>query len=279
MELAGTGWTLLGTSFRCLGMPPGPAAELAALLRGFPRLSGPAGEAVDFELHEGDTAPEITLGGVRRTLGTSDPAASQVEYLLVNEALQRTREHHVLHAGGVVTPAGTCLVVGESGAGKTSLTLWLWASGFRLLTDDLCPILQSSLSPEMFPRALHMDAEYSPALMGRIPPRPASYPQDYYPFPGAPAQDAPQISPPPPVTALLAIQRGPRPEGEITPLSQAEATHVLLGAVIRNPAFQYGQALEDMMRLASSCTAWRLRASTPEGAGERAVEALTSALR
>jgi hypothetical protein len=125
-----------------------------------------------------------------------------------------------------------------------------------------------------------MDAEYSPVLMGRIPPRPSSYPKDYYPFPNAPAQDVSPAPPPvPPVTALLAIQRGPRPEGEITPLSQAEATHVLLGAVIRNPAFQYGKALEDMMRLASSCTAWRLRASTPEGAGERAVETLASALR
>jgi hypothetical protein len=235
---------------------------------------------VDFEVHEGDTAPEITLGGIRRALGMSDPVASQVEYFLVNEALQRAREHHVLHAGGVVTPSGTCLVVGESGAGKTSLTLWLWSSGFRLLTDDLCPILQSSLRPEIFPRSLHMDAEYSPVLMGRIPPRPSSYPKDYYPFPNAPAQDVSPAPPPvPPVTALLAIQRGPRPEGEITPLSQAEATHVLLGAVIRNPAFQYGKALEDMMRLASSCTAWRLRASTPEGAGERAVETLASALR
>jgi hypothetical protein len=254
-------------------MPPGPAAELSDLLQGFPRSSGPAGEAVDFAVTEGDTAPEITLGGVSRALGTSDPIASQVEYLLVNEALQRARGHHVLHAGGVVTPAGTCLVIGESGAGKTSLTLWLWASGFRLLTDDLCPILQSSLRPEIFPRSLHMDAEYSPLLMARIPPRPPSFPKDYYPFPNPPADTA---SPAPPVTALLAIQRGPRPEGEITPLSQAETTHVLLGAVIRNPAFQYGEALEDMMRLASSCTAWRLRASTPEGAGERAVEVLAS---
>lgn len=275
MGLAVTGWTLLGTSFRCLGMPPGPAAELAGLLQGFPRFSGPAAEAVnavDFEVREGDAGTEITLGGVRRVLGRSDPVAAQVEYLLVNEALQRTRNHHVLHAGGVVTPAGTCLIVGESGAGKTSLTLWLWASGFRLLTDDLCPILQSSLRPEVFPRALHMDAEYSPRLMERIPPRPASYPTDYYPFPAGGPEETP-----PAVTALLAIQRGPRPEGEITPLSQAEAAHVLLGAVIRNPAFQFGRALEDMMRLAASCRAWRLCASTPEGAGERAVELVRSA--
>lgn len=277
MELAGSGWTLLGTSFRCLGMPAGPAAELSALLQGFSRpapLAPPGVHTVDFEVRAGEGAPEITLGGVRWALGASDPLASQVEYVLVNEALRRTRDRHVLHAGGVVTPTGTCLIVGESGAGKTSLTLWLWASGFRLLTDDLCPILQNSLRPESFPRALHMDAEYSPRLMERIPLRPESYPKDYYPFPSGTAEETL-----PPVTTLLAIQRGPRPQGEVTPLSQAETAHVLLGAVIRNPAFQFDQALQDMMRLAVPCKAWRLRASTPEGAGERAVEVLTSTAR
>jgi hypothetical protein len=265
-------WTLLGTSFRCLGMPAAAAAELSALLQGFSHSTPWDGPMVDFEVHEGEATPEITLDGVRWKLGTADPVASQVEYVLVNEALRRTRDRYVLHAGGVVAPAGTCLIIGESGAGKTSLTLWLWASGFRLLTDDLCPILQNSLLPEIFPRALHMDAEYSPRLMERIPLRQESYPKDYYPFPAG-AEETPA---PPAVTTLLAIQRGPRPEGEITPLSQAEAAHVLLGAVIRNPAFQYDRALMDMMRLAGTCKGWLLRASTPEGAGERAVEVVTA---
>lgn len=274
MDLTGLSWTILGTTFRCLGMPAVPGSDLAALLQGFAARPDPSSATVDFQILEGAERPEIELAGTRWPLGTQDPLASQVEYVLIDEAIRRTRNHYILHAGGVATPGGTCLIVGESGAGKTSLTLWLWANGLRLLTDDLCPILQSSFRPEALPRALHMDAEYSPRLLERIPPRPAGYPVDYYPFPesiGAPSQPVPET---PAITTLLVLKRGPKPEGELSPLSQAEATHSLLGAVIRNPAFQFDKALEDMLRLAGQCRAYRLRASTPEGAGERAVNFL-----
>lgn len=273
MDLSGLSWTLLGTTFRCLGMPAGPGSELAALLQGFASRPDPDALTLDFTLLEGAQGPEIELAGTSWPLGPQDPLASQMEYILIDEAIRRTRTHYILHAGGVVTPTGTCLIVGESGAGKTSLTLWLWASGMRLLTDDLCPILQSSFTPEALPRALHMDAQYSPRLLERIPPRPAGYPVDYYPFP----ETGELVQTVPPVTTLLVLERGLKPEGELSPLSQAEATHSLLGAVIRNPAFQFDRGLEDMLRLASQCRAYRLRASTPEGAGKRAVNFLADA--
>lgn len=274
MDLTGLSWTILGTTFRCLGMPAGPGSELAALLQGFASRPDSDAPTLDFTLIEGTEQPEIELGGTRWPLGSQDALASQVEYILIDEAIRRTRSHYILHAGGVATSRGTCLIIGESGAGKTSLTLWLWASGMRLLTDDLCPILQKSFNPETLPRALHMDAQYSPRLLEKIPPRPAGYPEDYYPFPETAGARAEAV---PPVTTLLVLERGPKPEGELSPLSQAEATHSLLGAVIRNPAFQFDRALEDMLRLASQCRAYRLRASTPEGAGERAVNFLAGA--
>jgi hypothetical protein len=250
MEPVAPGWILLGTPFRCNGVPADLQADLAALLRGFPS-TGPATEAVELQV------------------GEERPAAN-VEYRLVNEAISRARDRWVLHAGAVEGPRGTCLVIGESGAGKTSLTLWLWSGGLPLVTDDLCPILHGSLAAERFPRALHMDCVYSPRLLERIPPRPADYPADYYPFPETSA------GPPPPVTDLLVLQRGPKPEGELEPLSQSEAAHHLLGAVIKSPSFDYGEALAGMIRLASGCRAWRLRASTPEGAGALAMTHLTA---
>jgi len=76
----------------------------------------------------------------------------------------------------------------------------------------------------------------------------------------------------PPVTRLIVLERGSRPEGELEPLSQSEAAHHLLKAAIRAPGFDFGQALGDMVRLASRCRAHKLRAATPEGAGERALE-------
>jgi hypothetical protein len=247
MGLVDPGWTLLGTPFRWHGVPAGLQAGLSALLRGFPPAD-PSAEAVELQLEMGE-----------------DATAAHFEYHLVNQAIARARGRWVLHAGAVETPRGTCLILGESGAGKTSLTLWLWSSGLRLVTDDLCPILHETLMPERFPRALHMDCEYSPRLLERIPPRPPSYPADYYPFPDT-AGAAPT-----PLTDLLVLERGPRPEGELEPLTQSEAAHHLLAAVIKSPAFDYGEALAGMIRLAAGCRARRLRASTPEGAGAAAL--------
>ncbi len=269
MDLEKTPWIILGNPFRCLGLPSEETAGLDALLSGFPRAGRPAGEIADFHLERTADAVFLDGGGSRWDLtGTADPLSSHAEYRLIDEAIRRARGLWVLHAGAVETPGGTCLVIGESGAGKTSLTLWLWTSGLRLGTDDLCPIRHGSLVPEVFPRALHMDAEYSPRLMEKMPPRPPGYPRDYYPFPGGSAAPLPAI------TRLIILRRGPRPEGEVEPLSQAEAVHHLLGAAIRTPGFDFAHAWEDMRRIAAGCRAHRLSASTPEGAGERALELL-----
>jgi len=252
MGIAEYGWIILGNAFRCRGVPAAVQPALAALLRGFP-AAGPAAAAVEVPVPPQEDAPLI-------------------EYRLINEAIARARGRWTLHAGAVAGPRGTCLILGESGAGKTSLTLWLWASGLELVTDDLCPIRQDGLAAERFPRALHMDCEYSPRLLERIPARPPSYPANYYPFPEARAGE------PPPVTDLLVLERGA--EGEVTsltPLSQAEAAHHLLGAVIKSPAFDYGEALTGMIGLASRCRGRKLRSSTPEEAGAAALGALRQA--
>jgi hypothetical protein len=137
------------------------------------------------------------------------------------------------------------------------------------VTDDLLPVRQGDLTVERFPRALHMDCEYSPRLLERVPPRPVSYPADYYPFPDAPADE------PPPVSDLLVLERGGAGEApRFAPLSQAEAAHHLLGAVIKSPGFDYGQALTGMIGLASHCRAWQLRSSSPEEAGGAALGVL-----
>lgn len=269
MELEKSPYVILGNPFRCLGLPPEENADLDALLAGFPRSQDPDLEPVDFRLAETAEGTFLDGGGSRWDLtNVTDPLSAHAEYRLIDEALRRARGFWVLHAGAVETPGGTCLVIGESGAGKTSLTLWLWTSGLRLGTDDLCPIRHGSLVPEVFPRALHMDAEYSPRLIERLPPRPAGYPRDYYPFPDT--ADTPLTG----ITRLIVLKRGLRPEGEVEPLSQSEAVHHLLGAAIRVPGFDFGQAWDDLRRLAAGCRAWRLSASTPEGAGERALELL-----
>ena len=263
MGLENLGWIILGSAFRCRGVPAEVRPDLEALLQGFPRAEG--APDVDFEILRKEGGGLALKDGEGPLQDLGEPVSSHLEYQLINRAIERARDCWVLHAGAVAGPRGTCLLAGESGAGKTSLTLWLWASGLPLVTDDLCPLLRETLEAETFPRSLHMDCEYSPRLLEKIPPRPASFPADYYPFPG------PTGAPPPPITDLLVIERGPRPEGEIQLLGQSEAAHHLLKAVIKGPAFEFGQALGDMLRLAGRVRAGRLRAATPEGAGETAL--------
>ena len=273
MELGSTGWIILGTRFRCRGVPAAARPDLSALLQGFarPASGDPPGEVVELRVEDGETGSVLAVDGSPRGPASEGvPLGSQIEHRLINEAIARARDRWVLHAGAVEGPRGTCLIIGESGAGKTSLTLWLWASGLPLVTDDLCPLAHGTLAPERFGRALHMDGSYSPLLLTKIPPRPPAYPADYYPFP----EDA--AAAPRPVTDLLVIERGPRPDGELEPLGQSEAAHRLLRAVIKSPSFEFGRALEDMIRLSSRCRAWCLRSCTPEGAAARALQALAA---
>lgn len=271
MDLGAPGWAVLGTPFLCRGVPDEERQALDALLRGFPRLASPAG-AVEIRVEPGGSPGSFLLTdgeGTRWDLsGSAAPLSSHVEYRLVNEAIRRAAGQWVLHAGAVAAPRGTCLVIGEAGAGKTSLTLWLWASGFGLVTDDLCPLDRDSLAPEVFPRALHMDGEYSPRLLQKIPPRPLSYPADYYPFPATSGEK------PPPVSDLIVLERGPDPDGELLPLGRSEAVHHLVRAVLRSSGFDFPAVLAGMVRLAEGCRAHRLRSGTPEGAAARALELL-----
>jgi len=274
MGIEDCAWSVLGIPFRCLGVPPAAGLELAALLQGFPRVNTAGTVDLRVEGDGGGQGERFVIAGPeggRWEVPPGAPLSSHLEYRVVDGAIQRARGHWVLHAGAVIAGGGTCLVVGESGAGKTSLTLWLSAAGLPLVSDDLCPIPRGSRRPEVFPRALHMDAEYSPRLLARIPPRPAGYPADYYPFPGEAG-----ATPVPAVSRLLVLERGPSPEGEVEELLQAQAVHHLLGALIKGPAFHYGSALETLLPIAAGCRAYRLRSSTPEGAGERALAILAS---
>jgi hypothetical protein len=281
------GWSVLGTALRCHGLPADLGAEVGQLLRGFPPADG-GPEALEL-VWEGSAASSggapvlADARGQRWALDPDVAFASQVEYRVISDALRAARNRYILHAGAVAGATGmigasgaggTCLLIGDSGVGKTSLTLWLWSSGLRLATDDLCPLDATTLEPEVFPRALHFDGVYAPELLARIPPPPADYPADYYPFPDGPGAALPGLPPLPPITGLLVLERGPRPEGEVEPLSRAEAAHHLLRAVIKGEQFRFDRALSDMLRLSERFPAFRLRSASPQGAAAQALATL-----
>ena len=76
----------------------------------------------------------------------------------MQECLARTPDAFHLHGAALADPSGrtTVLLLGESGAGKTTLTLALMARGFRPFGDDVV-LLDEALRPQHFPRAFHID--------------------------------------------------------------------------------------------------------------------------
>ena len=140
----------------------------------------------------------------------------------------------------------------------------------HVICDDVLPMRHGSRSAEIFPRAFHFgDDGYSTDLLTRIPPRPASFPEANYPFPGPTDIDVP------PVVMVLALEPGGPAEGELIPMTQAETAHRLVRGAIRIGEFDFDRVLKSAVAIGNGCAGYRLRASTPEGAASTAFQLLT----
>ncbi|QJE73276.1 hypothetical protein HHL28_09390 [Aerophototrophica crusticola] len=128
--------------------PPG-GADASVLLGEVPDIpdSDPAQSYVQFTdagllLTVPDVARFLVSGGRTITvqpIGRADPAAVRL-YLLGSAfgALYHQRGLLPLHAGSVEIDGMAIGFVGESGAGKTTMSAWMAARGYRLVSDDVC---------------------------------------------------------------------------------------------------------------------------------------------
>jgi hypothetical protein len=105
-------------------------------------------------------------------------------WIAVLECL-RARGRYLLHAAGVIDPQGElALLIGASGAGKTTAALTLIEAGWRVLSDDLLFIehaADGALSTIAARRRFHLDdtlAARRPDLCRFVRPRPAFEAQD-----------------------------------------------------------------------------------------------------
>lgn len=142
----------------------GDRHAVAAILRGFP--AAPAGAATDMTClvvngsHSADGLWELHVDGVRtHQAATLEHALLALEWQVVQACLARTADRFHLHGAALADPTGrlTVLVLGESGAGKTTLTLALIARGFKPFADDVVLLDPETMVPEQFPRAFHID--------------------------------------------------------------------------------------------------------------------------
>jgi hypothetical protein len=150
---------------------------------------------------------------------------SYLEWLPVARAAQATTQYAIIHAGVVIKEAMTILLVGDSGAGKTTLTTGLMQRGWLPLSDDIALVSPHSLVVAPFPRCFHVDGftastiehpalfEEAGSLKGYL--RPVRW------------ADAPVR-----VSCLVRLARDPAAPTSAQPISQAEGAGVVLQAAI-----------------------------------------------
>lgn len=150
-----------------------------------------------------------------------------LEWRSVDAALAATDQHVVIHAAALRRDTDTLLMLGKSGAGKTTLTLGLMGRGWEPFTDDAVLLDTHSLEVRTFPRCFHVDAATLVALPVRPPLEKAGGLTAYFrPLKWADGSGRP--------TAIVVVTRDPQRPTTMHPLSQAEAAGALLDATIRN---------------------------------------------
>lgn len=112
--------------------------------------------------------PNLSLweGEKRLYFGTS---LYQLAYTLMNEVIYHCIDtdttRHALHAGGVCRNGACILLPGTSGSGKSSLTAWLVAHGYRYLSDELVFLSDdAAVAPLTRPISLKVEAAHFPWL-------------------------------------------------------------------------------------------------------------------
>lgn len=137
-------------------------AAVDAVLRGFADSDPDAPADLLVTIARGANGLWTVGDGVTITheAATLEHALLALEWRMVSDLLARNGDRFHLHGAALADPTQTCsvLVLGDSGVGKTTLTLALIARGFQPFADDVVLLEPETGIPERFPRAFHVDA-------------------------------------------------------------------------------------------------------------------------
>jgi hypothetical protein len=152
---------------------------------------------------------------------------THVEWRAVSGALRATTDVAPIHGATLTRGEATVLLLAPSGHGKTTLTLGLMARGWQPMSDDVSLIDATTLRAHVFPRCFHIDSATRIRLLERSD----------LDWPGTlalyvrPTRWAKEEHRP---TAIVLLDRDPRQQTVLTPVTQAEAAGAILGATLRN---------------------------------------------
>jgi hypothetical protein len=252
-------YSILGSSV-VVSVPEGAGrAAVEGILRGFARPASTEPLRQALYVLSGDPRGGwfVDASGDKTDQGLTLPdALAALEYRLFRDLLARADAPFHLHGAALKAPSGafSILILGASGAGKTTLALALMARGFVPFADDMVLIEPDTLALQVFPRAFHIDGS-TRALIESLP-ETATWSFDDMP-PGyfLPAAWAEQSAP---IAAIFLTSREPGESPAVTRLSIADGTSALLpysSTLERAPK----SALATAARLTGQATSYALR--------------------
>jgi hypothetical protein len=144
---------LLGTRYTITVSDPTWARALTELWDDFVTTAASPGLPVEIDV-EGDKTWLRLPGEPRLPFDEPWTLAEVLRYHLAEGALRNTSGLVLVHGAAVVRDGTAVLLVGPSGAGKTSLTLALLAAGWSLGSDDAAPLDPATGLIHPFPKSL-----------------------------------------------------------------------------------------------------------------------------
>ncbi len=117
---------------------------------------------------------QVVVGGLERSIEVADPDGAYAFALVMDAVAAASRSHLFLHAAAVSVGDRTALLVGPSGAGKTTLARALVDRGAVCLADDVTPIDSSTGALSPLPpvgargRTAPLDAPHHAFLLGPV---------------------------------------------------------------------------------------------------------------
>lgn len=223
---------ILGTRMIVSGLTESLRSGLAELLAPF--------LATDDTHDDADTPPiafavvwndsvgvwEITRDG-QMLIGLSDAKTllGYLEWRIIAAGIDQVEDCGVFHAGVLARDEATVLLQGESGAGKTTLTLGLIARGWLPVADDVAIVDVRTLGLRVFPRCFHVEQFHL------RPPEARPRLEDVAVVEGhaRPLHWASEGRQP---TAIITIARDAEQPSGLTPLLRAEAAGALFHGAI-----------------------------------------------
>lgn len=149
---------ICGESLAIAGLPNELQERFKALMRPFEADFDPT-DAVHHLLvrQQGSDMAIIRDGVVAAAYGDPHLLLTQLEWHTVTAALEATEAYVPVHGAALVRGSAAVLLLAESGAGKTTLTLGLMRRGWQPLADDIVLIDLQTLAIQPFPRCFHVD--------------------------------------------------------------------------------------------------------------------------